>query len=80
MIYEKVLGPEHPHTATALNNLADHYEIQDEHHKAEPLYQQVLVIYKNVLGPEHPYTVETLKRLAHCHDLSSRDMEIDEMR
>ncbi len=35
-IREKVLGEEHPHTATSYNNLAGLYEIMGENTKAEP--------------------------------------------
>ncbi len=37
-IREKVLGEEHPHTATSYGNLAGLYEIMGENKKAEPLY------------------------------------------
>ena len=39
-IREKVLGPEHPHTAQSLNNLAILYYKQGKNVEAEPLFQQ----------------------------------------
>ena len=53
-ITEKVLGPEHPRTATALHNLADLYRATGAHAQAEPLYQRALAIAEKALGPEHP--------------------------
>ena len=54
---EQVLGPNHPRTATSLNNLALLYNNQGGSAKAEPLYQRALAIYEQVLGPNHPNTL-----------------------
>ena len=43
-IHEKALGPDHPDTAAALNNLAVLYDEQGKYGKAEPLYQRSLAI------------------------------------
>jgi len=59
-----VLGPEHPSTATSLNNLALLYDNQGLYAKAEPLYQRALAIYEKALGPEHPDTATSLNNLA----------------
>jgi tetratricopeptide (TPR) repeat protein len=40
----KTLGPEHPYTGTALNNLAVLYYMIGAYTKAEPLYQSALAI------------------------------------
>ena len=63
-IREKVLGEEHPDTATTLNNLAWLYESQGRYDEAEPLYERALAIYEKVLGEEHPDTATTLDNLA----------------
>jgi tetratricopeptide (TPR) repeat protein len=55
-IREKQLGPEHPNTATSLNNLAGLYRRQGKYEQAEPLYQRALAVVEKQLGPEHPYT------------------------
>ena len=47
-IRQKVLGPEHPDTATSLNNLAVLYRAMGEYAKAEPLYQEALRIRQKV--------------------------------
>src|SRR5450755_2576671 len=66
-IREKVLGPEHPDTATSLNNLAWLYREQGQHEQAEPLYQRALAIREKVLGPEHPDTAISLGNLASLY-------------
>jgi tetratricopeptide (TPR) repeat protein len=52
-IYEKLLDPEHPSTASTLNNLAFLYSNQSKGEKAEPLYLRALSIYKKMLGSDH---------------------------
>src|SRR5206468_4710466 len=61
---EKALGPEHPKTATDLNNLGYLYATTGDYAKAEPLYQRALKIKEKALGPEHPSTAISLNNLA----------------
>lgn len=61
---EKALGPEHPNTATNLNNLAELYFSMGDYARAEPLYQRALKIREKALGPEHPDTAGSLNNLA----------------
>jgi tetratricopeptide (TPR) repeat protein len=63
-IEKRALGPNHPNTATSLNNLAALYDAMGDYAKAEPLYQQALQIRKKALGPEHPDTATCLNSLA----------------
>ncbi len=63
-IYEKALGPEHPHVATALINLAGLYQAQGNYAEAEPLFQRSLAIMEKVLGPDHPHVALSLNNLA----------------
>ena len=63
-IYEQVLGPEHPDTATSLNNLALLLEAQGDLAGAQPLFERALAIDEKVLGPEHPDTATPLSNLA----------------
>jgi hypothetical protein len=58
-----VLGPEHPDTATSLNNLAQVLAAQGNLLGARPLYERTLAIRERALGPEHPDTATSL------HDL-----------
>ena len=63
-IREKGLGPDHPDTATSLNNLALLYDSQGAYAKAEPLYLRALAIMEKVLGPDVPKTATSLNNLA----------------
>jgi tetratricopeptide (TPR) repeat protein len=68
-INEKMLGPEHPRTATSLNSLAGLLRDQGDLAGARPLYERALAINENVLGPEHPRTATSLGNLASLlHD------------
>ena len=61
---ENKFGPDHPDTATSLNNLAGLYQSMGDYAKAEPLLQRALKIYEKALGPDHPYTATSLNNLA----------------
>jgi tetratricopeptide (TPR) repeat protein len=63
-IREKLLGPEHPSTATSLNNLALLLEAQGDLAGARPLYERALAIHEKLLGTEHPSTATSLDNLA----------------
>jgi len=63
-IREKVLGPEHPDTASGLNNLASLLRDQGDLAGARSLYERALAIREKVLGPEHPDTALSLNNLA----------------
>jgi tetratricopeptide (TPR) repeat protein len=61
-IREKVLGPEHPETASSLNNLALLLQAQGDLAGARPLFERALAIREKVLGREHPDTASSLSR------------------
>ncbi|CBJ32850.1 NB-ARC and TPR repeat-containing protein-likely pseudogene [Ectocarpus siliculosus] len=63
-IQEKVLGPEHPHVATSLNNRALLLESQGKYSEAEPLYERCQAIKEKALGREHPSLATTLNNRA----------------
>ena len=50
MFGQKVLGPDHPHVATTLNDLAVLYNDQGKYEDAEKLFLQVLDTRKQTLG------------------------------
>ncbi|MET8689338.1 tetratricopeptide repeat protein [Streptomyces sp. NPDC004732] len=64
-ITEAVLGPDHPDTATRLNNLAATFSDLGRHAKALPLKERALAITEAVLGPDHPTTATRLGNLAY---------------
>jgi CHAT domain-containing protein/Tfp pilus assembly protein PilF len=63
-IDEAQLGPDHPLTATSLNNLAILLESMGEYTEARPLYERSLAIREAQLGPDHPSTATGLNNLA----------------
>ncbi len=63
-MHEKAFGPEHPSTATSLNNLAFLLKAQGDLAAAQPLCERALAIEEKLLGPEHPDTAPTLNNLA----------------
>ena len=63
-IQEKELGPEHPHVALSLNNLAAVYLNQGKYADAESLYRRSLAIREKALGPEHRHVALSLNKLA----------------
>ena len=67
-ISEKVIGPDHPGTASSLNNLAFLYDKQGLYGKAEPLYMRALAIYENALGHDHQHTGTGLNNLASLYN------------
>jgi tetratricopeptide (TPR) repeat protein len=62
--YEKVLGPEHPHTLISVSQLASVLADQGKYEEAEPMQRRALQGREKVLGPEHPHTLTTLHNLA----------------
>ena len=67
-ICERVLGKEHPDTATTYNNIANVYKNQDNYEKAIELYEKALAICEKVLGKEHPNTVTISNNLASIYN------------
>jgi tetratricopeptide (TPR) repeat protein len=63
-IHEKVLGKEHPDTATTYNNIASVYYSQGDYAKSSEWDQKVLLIREKVLGKEHPGTATTYNNIA----------------
>jgi tetratricopeptide (TPR) repeat protein len=63
-IREKALGPEHPYSATSLNDLARLLQAQGDLAAARPLYERSLAIREKALGSEHHYTAMSLNDLA----------------
>jgi CHAT domain-containing protein len=63
-IYESVRGPDHPDTASSLNDLARIYKALAQYDKALSSDQRALAIYQKVLGPWHSDTARSLNNLA----------------
>jgi len=66
-IREQALGPNHPNTATSLNNLALLYIDTGAFDQALPLFERALAIKERALGPDHPDTATSLDSIAHLY-------------
>jgi hypothetical protein len=55
-ICEKVLGPEHPGTATDMSNLARLLRETSHPSEAEPLFRKAIAIGEKALGRDHSLT------------------------
>jgi tetratricopeptide (TPR) repeat protein len=64
VIREKVLGKDHPGTASTYNNLANVYADQGRYDAALEWYGKARVIREKVLGKDHPGTADTYNNLA----------------
>jgi tetratricopeptide (TPR) repeat protein len=58
-IDEKVLGTDHPGTATDYSNIGTLYYQMKEYPEALKYLEKALQICKAKLGDEHPYTIGT---------------------
>jgi hypothetical protein len=63
-VLRRLLGEEHPHTLTAIGNLAGTLHAQGELTGARELQEQVLAARRRVLGEEHPDTLTAMGNLA----------------
>ena len=63
-IREKVLGPEHPDTASSLINFSGLLQQRGDFAGSKPLLERALAIREKVLGPEHSMTASSLDNLA----------------
>ena len=57
----EALGPEHPHLAVVLTDLASLSRDQRRHAEAEPLYQRALAITESAFGPGDPHLLRSLE-------------------
>ncbi len=76
-IREHALGPDHPHVAISLNNLALLYHAQGRTAEAEPLFQRALAIREHALGPDHPHVAQSLNNLAALFHSQGRTAEAE---
>ncbi len=68
----RVLGPDHPHTLTSRNNLANAYQQVGRYAEAILLHEQTLVDRERLLGPDHPDTLASRNNLANAYQDAGR--------
>jgi tetratricopeptide (TPR) repeat protein len=78
-ITEKVLGKEHPDTATTYNNIACIYDSQGDYILALEWYMKALTICERVLGKDHPNTAITYSNIANSYFSQGNYVEALEM-
>ena len=76
---EWVLGPDHPYTLTARNNLAGAYKSAGRFGEAIELYEQVLAERERVLGADDPDTLNARNNLAGAYKSVGRLAEAIEL-
>ena len=62
-IYERVLGPEHPKTASSLSNLGSLLDAQGDLAGARPYFERAFQILRMRLGKDHVYTQTVLANM-----------------
>jgi len=71
-IREQTLGPDHPHVASSLNDLAISYLSRGQYAQAEPPFKRALAIREKTLGPDHPNVATSLQNLATLYNAQGR--------
>jgi eukaryotic-like serine/threonine-protein kinase len=69
---ERVLGPDHPSVAFALNNLGEMEADQGKYDIAIPRLQRALSIAEHAFGPDHPQVGSALSNLAGVYVVTNR--------
>ena len=64
-IWERVLGPDHPYVALALNNLGNDLSRQGKLDEAAALQARALAIREQAYGPDHPEVASTYANLGN---------------
>jgi serine/threonine-protein kinase len=62
-IWQKLYGPEHPETLTALSGLANYYYLSGRYTEAETLLRELLARDRKIKGPRHPDVAKDLSDL-----------------
>ncbi len=76
---ERELGPDHPTTATLLDNLGVLYHSRGRYAEAEPLYQRALAIREKALGKGHPLVALSLANYGTLLRETGRGAEANKM-
>ena len=67
-IVEKVLGKEHPYTATTYNNIAGVYEDQGDYGEALEYYLKAFKVYLDKFGMKHPSTSTIFENMKSAYE------------
>ncbi len=72
MISEKVLGKDHPDTATTYNNLGVLYYYMNQYEESLKYLRAALSIFEMILGHNHPYTKDTKESLVYVEKVINK--------
>jgi tetratricopeptide (TPR) repeat protein len=76
-IRERLLGPEHPDVAVAIDGLAFVYTYRGEFVKASALFQSSLDIREKALGKDHSKTADSLNNVAEIYYYQGKHKEAE---
>ena len=76
-LWEESLGPNHPHVASALSNLASLLRATNRLAEAEPLFRRALAIIEASYGTDHPGVAGCLNNLAVLLQATNRLTEAE---
>lgn len=71
-IREKILEPNNPDVASAINMIAKIAYIQEDYAKAETLFEQAIAIREKSLAPDDPDLSESLRGLANVYHMQGK--------
>lgn len=75
----RTLGPDHPDTLAAINELANVYWFQDRFAEAEPLFVEVVEKRTRILGENHKDTLKANYDLASLYGRQKRWQEAEQL-
>ncbi|MGV1006366.1 MAG: tetratricopeptide repeat protein, partial [Candidatus Nanopelagicales bacterium] len=76
---ERILGPNHPHTLTSRNNLADAYYAAGDLERAIALLQANLTDTERILAPNHPNTLVYRNNLSRAKAVAGVPLDDKEL-
>jgi tetratricopeptide (TPR) repeat protein len=76
---KKVLGKEHPHTLTSMNEIGLALSRQGNYAQAEEMHRQTLELREKVSGKEYPETLTSMSNLAQVLGDQGKYAEAEEM-
>lgn len=74
-----MLGKEHPHTLTSMNNVALALSDQGKSVEAEKMHRETLVLREKILGKEHPDTLMSMSDIAQALSDQGKDTEAEKI-
>ncbi|MEV8633713.1 sigma-70 family RNA polymerase sigma factor [Streptosporangium sp. NPDC051023] len=74
--YERTLGPDHPTTLAARDDLARAHRTMEQREQAIPLLERILTHRQRKLGPDHPDTLAARDTLTRAYQTTGRTKQV----